>query len=135
MSSYIPPFVSNPIAHGTDFLRNALGSMTWGPVLTLSKVAVTGLFERIELGTLVVIDEATGKAESYGQKVSKESRKLANGENGTAKKIHGPGKVELLVRKESFWVRVFLFADMGFAEAYMLGEIECADLTAFFEVC
>jgi cyclopropane-fatty-acyl-phospholipid synthase len=29
---------------------------------------------------------------------------------------------------------LFLFADMGFAESYMLGEFECSDLTSFFEV-
>ena len=31
-------------------------------------------------------------------------------------------------------MRLFLFADMGFAEAFMLGEVECADLTGFFEL-
>ena len=43
-------------------------------------------------------------------------------------------KVELVVKKEAFWVRLFLFADMGFAESYMLGDFECSDLTGFFEV-
>ncbi len=43
-------------------------------------------------------------------------------------------RVELVVKKEAFWMRLFLFADMGFAEAYMLGDVECADLTAFFQV-
>jgi cyclopropane-fatty-acyl-phospholipid synthase len=47
----------------------------------------------------------------------------------------GLRKVELVVKKEAFWVRLFLFADMGFAEAYMLGEVECEDLTSFFQVC
>ncbi|KAL1911348.1 hypothetical protein Sste5344_002728 [Sporothrix stenoceras] len=43
-------------------------------------------------------------------------------------------RVELVVRSEAFWMRVFLFSDMGFAEAYMLGEIECSDLTSFFQL-
>jgi cyclopropane-fatty-acyl-phospholipid synthase len=133
MASYVPTFVARPIGYGTDLLRTTLGGLTWGPALIASKKAVTSILERIELGTLVVIDEATGKAESYGQKLAKEHRKLVNAENG--KKGHGAKRVELLVRNESFWVRVALFGDMGFAEAYMLGEIECADLTAFFEVC
>lgn len=33
-----------------------------------------------------------------------------------------------------FWVRLLLFADMGFAESYMLGEVSCTDLTAFFKL-
>ncbi|KAJ6440213.1 L-aminoadipate-semialdehyde dehydrogenase [Purpureocillium lavendulum] len=32
------------------------------------------------------------------------------------------------------WLRLFLFADIGFAEAYMLGDVECNDLTAFFRM-
>lgn len=43
-------------------------------------------------------------------------------------------RVELVIHSEAFWMRVFLFSDMGFAEAYMLGEIECSDLTAFFQL-
>jgi len=111
--------------------------MTWAPALSVSKSAVTTLFSRIELGTLVIQDETTGKTVSYGAKIAKEYSKTANGVNGTngvRKQRGGAGKVELRVRKEAFWVRLFLFADMGFAEAYMLGEVECADLTGFFQV-
>ncbi|CAK7225207.1 hypothetical protein SBRCBS47491_005813 [Sporothrix bragantina] len=43
-------------------------------------------------------------------------------------------RVELVVCSEAFWMRVFLFSDMGFAEAYMLGEIDCSDLTSFFQL-
>ncbi|ERT00831.1 hypothetical protein HMPREF1624_02064 [Sporothrix schenckii ATCC 58251] len=43
-------------------------------------------------------------------------------------------RVELVVHSEAFWMRVFIFSDMGFAEAYMLGEIECSDLAAFFQL-
>jgi cyclopropane-fatty-acyl-phospholipid synthase len=133
MASYLPGIVTKPIAHGTDMLRGAIGGISWGPVLSLSKAAVTGLFGRIEKGSLIVIDETTGKTEGYGQRLAKEDRKMTNGINGQSKKS-SVRKVELVVRKDSFWVRVFLFADMGFAEAFMLGEVECSDLTSFFEV-
>lgn len=60
---------------------------------------------------------------------------MTNGSNGAGKKRSvGGGRVVLNIRKETFWVRLFLFADMGFAEAYMLNEVECSDLTRFFEV-
>jgi len=129
MASFIPSFM----ARGTDMFRGALGNVTWGPVLTVSKAAVTSLFARIEDGTLIVIDEINDTTQVYGQKLPRDDGKTANGVNGKARKSH-PGRAQLLIRKESFWVRLFLFADMGFAEAFMLGEVECSDLTAFFEV-
>ena len=128
-----------PLSQGTDLLRSTLGSISFGPALSLSKAAVVSLFSKIEAGTLVVTDLTTGTTSSYGQKIAKEHKKATNGVNGVngrhgTKKTREVSKVELLVKKETFWVRLFLFGDMGFAEAYMLGEVECADLTGFFKV-
>jgi len=139
MSSYLPAIVTKPLSQGTDLLRSTLGSISFGPALSLSKTAVESLFSKIEVGTLIVTDSITGTSRSYGQKIAKEHKKTTNGVNGVngshgTKKASGVSKVELLVKKETFWVRLFLFADMGFAEAYMLGEVECADLTGFFQV-
>jgi len=77
---------------------------------------------------------------SYGQKMAKEHSKISNSVNGVngvncTKKAGRVRKVKLVVKREAFWVRLFLFADMGFAESYMLGDFECSDLTGFFEVC
>jgi len=135
MSSYLPAAVKQPIVHCADLLRGALGGISWGPALSVSKAAVTSLFKRIENGTLVVVDDTTGTTETFGEQLPKEFIKSAtNGVNGTKTQSNGAKRVELRIRKESFWVRLFLFADMGFAEAYMLGEMDCADLTAFFQV-
>jgi cyclopropane-fatty-acyl-phospholipid synthase len=99
---------------------------------------VESLFSKIELGTLVIRDETIGTTTSYGQKMARENRKTnrvsgVNG-HGDCRKTLEASRVELVIKKEAFWVRLFLFADMAFAEAYMLGEVECADLTAFFQV-
>ena len=137
MASYLPKAITQPLAIGGDILRGAVGSLSWAPVLSFSKTAVTSLFSRIESGTLVIIDETTGKTTSYGQKIANEHSKMTNGVNGvngTHRKTGGVGKVDLVVKRETFWVRLFLFADMGFAEAYMLGDFECANLTGFFQV-
>lgn len=85
---------------------------------------------------MIINDETTGERLTYGQKIAKEHSKKTNGVNGVngTKKAGGVRKVEITVKAEAFWVRLFLFADMGFAEAYMLGDFECADLTGFFEV-
>lgn len=131
MSAYLPGLIKKPIAHGTNLLRGDLGSVSWPPVLSLSKATITSLFARIEHGTLIVIDEASGKTEVYGLRIAREHSKITNGINGKPKQGSSIDKVELLVRKESFWVMLFLFADMGFAEAFMLGEIDCPNLTSF----
>lgn len=139
MASYLPKIITAPLSHGTDLLRSTLGSISFGPALSVSKSAVTSLFSQIEVGTLILTDATNGTIRSYGQKIAKEYKKTTNGVNGVNGSGHGKrvgevSKVELLVKKETFWVRLFLFADMGFAEAYMLGEVECADLTGFFQV-
>ncbi|KAE8450390.1 hypothetical protein EG329_006464 [Mollisiaceae sp. DMI_Dod_QoI] len=136
MTSYLPTAITNPLARGTDMLRGAIGGVSWGPALSISKAAVTSLLSRIEIGQLIISDETTGEITKYGQKIAKEHSKKTNSVNGVngAKKTGGIQKVELTVKREAFWMRLFLFADMGFAEAYMLGDFECADLTGFFEL-
>lgn len=42
-------------------------------------------------------------------------------------------KAELRVIQDEFWLRLFAMADLGFAEAYMYGEVECDDLVSFFK--
>ncbi|TGO84940.1 hypothetical protein BPOR_0449g00110 [Botrytis porri] len=137
MASYLPDAVTAPITKGADYLKSTIGGLTWGPALSVSKAAVTSLFGRIERGTLLVTDAETGKTTCYGAKIAKEYK--ANGVNGVnghhnSRKAGAARKIELRVVNQAFWVRLFLFADMGFAEAYMLGEVECDDLTGFFEL-
>lgn len=133
MTSYL----TQPLARAGNLIQSTLGSVSWGPALSISKVAVESLFGRIEIGSLVIIDETTNHTTHYGQMIAKENLKGTNGVNGvngTYKKKSPTSRVVLVVKQENFWVRLFLFADMGFAESYMLGEVECNDLTAFFEV-
>jgi cyclopropane-fatty-acyl-phospholipid synthase len=89
----MPSYLTQPLTCGGDLIRSTLGSVSWGPALSVSKAAVTSLFSRIENGTLVVIDETTGRTASYGQKIAKEHSKMANGVNGTSKKRNGAGTV------------------------------------------
>ena len=41
---------------------------------------------------------------------------------------------EIRVLDDTFWIRVCTMGDLGFAEAYMYGEIECDDLISTFLV-
>lgn len=43
-------------------------------------------------------------------------------------------KAELRVVNDVFWVRLCAMGDLGFAEAYMYGDVECDDLVSIFQV-
>lgn len=43
-------------------------------------------------------------------------------------------KAELRVANDVFWVRLCAMGDLGFAEAYMYGDVECDDLVSLFHV-
>ena len=134
MTSYLPNAITASLSHGNDIVRSTIGSISWGPMLSISKFAAVSTFHKIEVGTLIISDKTDGKIHVFGQKLAKEDKLATNGVNGTYKIAGRPRKVELVVKKETFWLRSFLFADMGFAEAYMLGEVECDDLAGFFQV-
>lgn len=56
--------------------------------------------------------------------------------NGVGEKTNGRPdlKAELRVLNDSFWVRLCAMGDLGFAEAYMYGDVECDDLVTLFKV-
>ena len=43
-------------------------------------------------------------------------------------------KSELRVINNVFWIRLCAMGDLGFAEAYMYGDVECDDLVSLFQV-
>jgi cyclopropane-fatty-acyl-phospholipid synthase len=53
--------------------------------------------------------------------------------NGVDNEKQGP-KAELRVVNDAFWVRLCSMGDLGFAEAYMYGDVECDDLVSLFRV-
>ncbi|SPQ25079.1 5bbc1424-c7c1-41e6-8606-bc8ce38587cb [Thermothielavioides terrestris] len=150
-------FLSQPVYRGAAFLRNKLGNLTWGPLVSLARSAVLAQLAPIAVGTLVIIDEPRGGERLvFGQQDDEQQQPPTNGAttkpNGTAAALPAngnhhksssnnssqrpaypgrsnpppPPRVELTVRSEAFWTRLALFADMGFAEAYMLGEVDVA---------
>ena len=44
------------------------------------------------------------------------------------------GHAEIRVLNSTFWIRLALMSDLGFAEAFMFGEADCDDLPALFQV-
>ncbi|CAG8670239.1 10391_t:CDS:2 [Acaulospora morrowiae] len=41
---------------------------------------------------------------------------------------------EIKITNDTFWVRLLLFGDLGFAEAYMLGDVTCDDLVTLIKI-
>ncbi|KAK6212283.1 hypothetical protein LQW54_005414 [Pestalotiopsis sp. IQ-011] len=133
MAPSLPPFVVKPFTRCADFARGTLGSLTWEPALAVAKPAIDSVFSKIEIGTLLLVDKPAGTRQYYGQKLSSKAAEL-NGDGYAERRADSIPRVEIVVNSDAFWMRLFLFADMGFAESYMLGEFECADLTAFFKL-
>jgi cyclopropane-fatty-acyl-phospholipid synthase len=55
---------------------------------------------------------------------------LASEENNETSGV----KSELRVASNVFWIRLCAMGDLGFAEAYMYGDVECDDLPSVFQV-
>ncbi|KAI1775724.1 cyclopropane-fatty-acyl-phospholipid synthase [Hypoxylon cercidicola] len=133
MTPSIPSVIARPLTRGADFVRGTVGSWTWGPALAVAKPAVLSVFSKIAVGTLLLVDEPAGTRLVYGQRLTSKSSEATNGEYAVRRAGTIP-RVEIRVKDDAFWMRLLLFADMGFAESYMLGEFECADLSAFFQL-
>jgi len=55
--------------------------------------------------------------------------------SASSKGNHSPDvRAIIRVLKPTFWLRICLTSDMGFAEAFMFGDIECDDLVNVFEI-
>ncbi len=83
------------LTNSFDSLRSYAGSLTWSPLVRFSCGAVLGLLRRIVVGQIVITD-SDGMVTLCGAPRIKD----------------GTPRTELRVLKETFWVRVLLFADM-----------------------
>jgi cyclopropane-fatty-acyl-phospholipid synthase len=77
-----------------DGLRRYAGSVSWGPAVQLSRTTLLGLLSRITVGRLKVIDT--------------DGTETICGFKGTGSEP----ETELVIHKDTFWVRMLLFADM-----------------------
>nr|POE72410.1 tuberculostearic acid methyltransferase ufaa1 [Quercus suber] len=118
--------VLTPLVDRASAVANVAGSYAWPPLLSLSRGAILALLKQIQIGSLTIVD-TDGSLTVCG------SPRRAQAD-GAEKTVHTAPHAELRVLNDLFWVRLLVFADMGFAESYMLGEVACADLTAFFKV-
>ncbi|KAG9082916.1 hypothetical protein FS749_006474, partial [Ceratobasidium sp. UAMH 11750] len=97
---------------------DAIASVSWTPLARLAESGVVALMQRITIGHLRVL-------------TSFHIYNFPALEDGVVQE--GPC-AELRVVKDSFWIRLATMSDLGFAEAFMYGDVECDDLVTLFKI-
>ncbi|KAH9979981.1 cyclopropane-fatty-acyl-phospholipid synthase [Lactifluus volemus] len=95
------------------FLHETVLTAGYGPLTTLAEKLVTSVLRKITIGRLRII-------------TSKRIYEFA----GKDVEPHA----ELTVLNDAFWVRLCTRGGLGFAEAYMFGDVTCEDLISAFLV-
>lgn len=114
----------SPVVSRFHALRSYTGSLAWNPLVQFSRSTCLSLLSRIQIGRLEIID-VDGATYTLG------GNEIPDSKGGN---ILATPQVTVRVHKDTFWVRLLLFADMGFADGYLLSEISCDNLTAFFTI-
>ncbi|KAL2158662.1 hypothetical protein VTH06DRAFT_4144 [Thermothelomyces fergusii] len=148
MSSESPPpglvgSLARALSVASASLRDKLTHLASGPAIGVAKPAILSLLSSIEVGTLVLIDEHHQERHVFGRPLERpdldsNTAPVANGK-GNGPHAHGHAGhaglvVTLTVVSPRFYLRLLLLADMGFAQSYLLHEVTCSDLTAFFRL-
>ncbi|KAF8588585.1 CFS1-like protein [Ramaria rubella] len=102
-------------------VRERAISTGWTPLARLAEAGVVALMQNITRGHLRVL--------TYSHIYNFPAPSKFPGDND-----YPDVKAELRVTNDVFWIRLFMMSDLGFAEAYMYGDVECDDLVAVFEM-
>ncbi|SPC61319.1 related to cyclopropane-fatty-acyl-phospholipid synthase [Ustilago sp. UG-2017b] len=116
------------------------------PTAAIARSSILSLFFKLTVGQLELRtqdgqvhrfgDPTLVKSKQHNHESSAASNKsksaAASAElaNNSSKAPHAI----IIVRNESFWTRMFFGADLGFAEAYMIGDVDTPDLAACFDL-
>ncbi|KAI7946689.1 hypothetical protein MJO29_011216 [Puccinia striiformis f. sp. tritici] len=102
------------------FLKESIvNTRTFSPIVSLARTTIISLLSKIEFGQI---------------KLNTKQESLVFGKS----KVHPETDEELAVVIEvvndAFWLRMFLLSDIGFAEAYMVGDIQVDRLDSLFKI-
>lgn len=130
-------------------LLSAITSPAYSTAVYLARQACLSLFSRLDSGQasgLIEIHEKSKPDSSpiiYGAPVSKRAWRLRQDkqeqegqvcEEAPASSYDKSPHARFDVESDAFWIRLVLGNDLGFAEAYMSGEVSTPDLGACFKV-
>ncbi|KAI0250939.1 S-adenosyl-L-methionine-dependent methyltransferase [Lactifluus subvellereus] len=100
-------------------LRETVLTAGYVPLTTLAEKAVTSVLRNITIGHLrIITSERVYEFPARGTEAGEDVEPRA----------------ELRVLNDAFWVRLCTMGDLGFAEAYMFGDVACEDLISTFRV-
>ncbi|KAF7317488.1 CFS1-like protein [Mycena kentingensis (nom. inval.)] len=85
-------------------------------VRRLAMKNILGILENITLGTLTVVTNS----QTF--------------QFGSGSKEGGGLRATLHVKSDVFWMRVALFTDLGLAEAFMFGDVDCDDVSSLIQI-
>ncbi|KAK3293895.1 cyclopropane-fatty-acyl-phospholipid synthase [Chaetomium fimeti] len=146
---------------GAAYPRNRLRSIVSNTAIYIARPVILSHLSSTKVGTLILIDEPYRERHVFGRPLDdvKATVSPANdhvnidrdGNNNTNDNSNTDSKdnasvdsygaasltnpiVTLTVTSPLFYPRLLLLADMGFAESYLLEEVTCDDLTAFFRL-
>ncbi|KIJ40895.1 hypothetical protein M422DRAFT_229957 [Sphaerobolus stellatus SS14] len=118
--------LGTPTTHSLSFLRQfgstlsqSLVDLTKSPLSRIARDRILGYLSKVEVGDLTIITSTD--VWNFGTPPGESSKQPAL-------------KAVLYVRSEAFWTRVGLFTDLGLAESYMVGEIDCDDITSLLKI-
>ncbi|KAJ9479867.1 hypothetical protein PHBOTO_003353 [Pseudozyma hubeiensis] len=111
------------------------------PTAAIARSSILALFSKLTVGQLEVrlLD---GTVHRFGDptlvKSKQRSRNASKSESAASAASNGGSTTAphaiLIVKSDSFWTRMFFGADLGFAEAYMIGDVDTPDLVACFDL-
>ncbi|CDR88265.1 related to cyclopropane-fatty-acyl-phospholipid synthase [Sporisorium scitamineum] len=117
------------------------------PAAAIARSSILALFTKLTVGQLEVrlVDGSTLR---FGDPTLVKSKQHTHGDASAddlktkpkPASVSGSGVVTsaphavLIVRDDAFWTRMFFGADLGFAEAYMIGDVDTPDLAACFGI-
>ncbi|KAI8460116.1 cyclopropane-fatty-acyl-phospholipid synthase [Phakopsora pachyrhizi] len=90
----------------------------YGPLVLIARMTVLSLLNRIVRGQLII--------------TTRDQRYVLG--DPSINRSHERLEAEIRVLNDSFWIRMFLSSDLGFAEAYMVRDIEVDNLNSLFKL-
>ncbi|RIB17343.1 S-adenosyl-L-methionine-dependent methyltransferase [Gigaspora rosea] len=96
-----------------QYAKEIFISRSWEPLLHFAQNTLLSLMSKIDYGYLRVL--SPDHIYEFGPKDS-------------------TLRVNIKIINNSFWVRLLLLGDLGFAEAYMIGDVTCDDLPALIKI-
>ncbi|KAH9223905.1 Mycolic acid cyclopropane synthetase-domain-containing protein [Leptodontidium sp. 2 PMI_412] len=98
------------VVSGLETLKETFLDWSWPPAVSITRNAVLRTFSALEVGSILIIDQPSGIEHAFGKSSSKDKEADVRNSNTIP-------NVEIVVKRDSFWLRLFLYADMGLPKA------------------